>query len=62
MLGGHTAGRRPVALVYAQHFDQITDAIVAERPIKGWSRVKKEALIGGNFASLRAAAKRKNSF
>jgi len=47
--GGYTATRRPVRLVFAQHFDTITDAIAAERQIKGWSRVKKEALIAGNW-------------
>jgi putative endonuclease len=42
--GGYTSTRRPVALVFAQHFEIITDAIAAERQIKGWSRAKKEAL------------------
>jgi hypothetical protein len=62
LLGGYTAKRRPVTLAYAQHFDLIADAIAAERQIKGWSRVKKSALISGDFAGLRAAAKRKGSF
>jgi len=42
---GYTSHRRPVTLVYSEYFDQITDAIEAERQIKGWSRAKKEALI-----------------
>jgi putative endonuclease len=50
--GGWTKSRRPVALVYSQHFAEITDAIAAERQIKDWSRAKKEALIAGNFAAL----------
>ncbi len=62
LLGGYTAERRPVTLAYAQHFDVITDAIAAERQVKGWSRAKKEALISGDFSGLRAAAKRKVSF
>ena len=62
LLGCYTAKRRPVALAYAQHFDLIADAIAAERQIKGWSRVKKTALIAGDFAGLRAAAKRKGVF
>jgi hypothetical protein len=33
---GYTARRRPVTLVFAQHFDTITDAIAAERQVKGW--------------------------
>jgi putative endonuclease len=44
--------RRPVTLVYSQHFDRIEDAIAAERQIKGWQREKKEALIRGDYAAL----------
>ena len=55
---GYTATRRPVALVFSQWFERITDAIAAERQIKGWSRAKKEALIRGDFEDLRALAKR----
>ena len=42
--GGFTKSRRPVELVYSQEFDRVTDAIAAERQLKGWSRAKKEAL------------------
>jgi putative endonuclease len=45
---GYTATRRPVTLVFIQHFETITDAIAAERQVKGWSRAKKEAVIKGN--------------
>jgi putative endonuclease len=55
--GGYTATRRPVTLVFSQWFDQITDAIAAERQVKGWSRGKKEALIRGDFERLRALSK-----
>ncbi len=51
---GFTAGRRPVVLVFEQHFERITDAIAAERQVKGWRREKKEALIRGDFHALRA--------
>jgi predicted GIY-YIG superfamily endonuclease len=57
--GGYTARRRPVLLVYHEEFEQITDAIAAERQLKGWSRAKKEALIRGDFASLHALARGK---
>jgi len=40
--GGYTSTRRPVVLVYSEWFQQITDAIAAERQIKGWSRAKKK--------------------
>ena len=49
---GYTYFRRPVTLVYAEWFDRITDAIAAERRIKGWSRAKKEALIAGDWDLL----------
>jgi putative endonuclease len=57
-LGGYTATRRPVALVYSQWFERITDAIAAERQVKGWSRAKKEALMRGDFDALRALSRR----
>jgi putative endonuclease len=41
--GGYTADRRPVALVFHQHFDRLEDAAAAERQVKGWRREKKEA-------------------
>ena len=31
-LGGYTSTRRPVRLVFHEHFERITDAIAAERP------------------------------
>jgi putative endonuclease len=60
--GGYTATRRPVELVWHQHFERITDAIAAERQLKGWSRAKKEALIRGDSATIRALAKRRQPF
>ena len=57
--GGFTKGRRPVELVYHQEFDRVTDAIAAEHQLKGWSRAKKEALIRGDFGSLRALSHRR---
>jgi putative endonuclease len=59
-LGGYTATRRPVTLVFSQWFDRITDAIAAERQVKGWSRAKKEALIRGDFEGLRMLARRRS--
>ena len=55
--GGYTKSRRPVKLVYHQAFERITDAVAAERQLKGWSRAKKEALIKGDFKALRRLAK-----
>jgi predicted GIY-YIG superfamily endonuclease len=58
--GGYTVTRRPVELVF-QDFDRITDAIAAERQVKGWRRDKKEALIAGRFDLLPALAARSRS-
>jgi putative endonuclease len=56
---GYTSSRRPVTLVWSQHFERITDAIGAERQIKGWSRAKKEALINSNWSSVQSLARRR---
>jgi putative endonuclease len=48
-----------VSLVWSEHFDRITDAISAERQIKGWSRAKKMALIRGDWDRSQALAKRR---
>ena len=58
--GGYTVSRRPLVPVWSQEFVEITDAIGAERQIKGWSRAKKKALIDGDFARLKFLAKRRN--
>ena len=55
---GYTARRRPVALVFHQHFERIEDAVAAERRVKGWRREKKEALIRGDFPALPALSRR----
>lgn len=56
--GGYTAGLRPVTLVFHQEFERITDAIAAERQVKGWRRAKKEALIADAFDLLPTLSKR----
>ncbi len=59
--GGYTAKRRPVTLLFSEWFDRVTDAIAAERQVKGWSRAKKEALMRRDFAGLSALAKRRST-
>jgi putative endonuclease len=56
---GYTYSRRPVSLVWSEHFDRITDGIAVERKIKGWSRAKKEALIKGDWRSVTDLARRR---
>ncbi|MGE0735258.1 MAG: GIY-YIG nuclease family protein [Alphaproteobacteria bacterium] len=56
--GGYTARFRPVELVWQQEFAQVTDAIAAERQLKGWSRAKKQALADGKWDELKLLAKK----
>ena len=54
--GCYTHPRRPVALSFAQEFQDINEAIAREKQIKGWSRKKKQALIAGDFEKLKQLA------
>ena len=58
-LSAYTARRRPVTLVFSEQYALITDAIAAERRIKGWSRAKKEAYMRGDFERLSELARRR---
>ena len=55
-LPGYTHDRRPLDLVWSESFGTREEALMAERQIKGWSRVKKEALIRSDWATISAAA------
>jgi len=48
----YTFTRRPLSLVFTQDFATRGEAIVAEQQIKGWSRMKKEAMIEGDWAEV----------
>jgi putative endonuclease len=41
---GYTFTRRPVVLVWSEHFERITDGIAVERQLKGWGRAKKRSV------------------
>ncbi|MEW6766798.1 MAG: GIY-YIG nuclease family protein [Pseudomonadota bacterium] len=56
---GYTFSRRPVTLVWSQHFECITDAIAVERQVKGWSRAKKTALIKPSWETIRKLSRRR---
>jgi putative endonuclease len=56
---GYTYTRRPVRLIWSEHFPTITDANAAERQVKGWSRAKKIALAKGEWSRVRSLAKRR---
>jgi len=60
--GGYTVARRPVELAFAEEFECVEDAIVAERRLKKWTRKKKEALIKRDYEELRKLAKRRQPF
>ncbi|MBN1301979.1 MAG: GIY-YIG nuclease family protein [Melioribacteraceae bacterium] len=53
---GYTSSRLPVELVYSQEYLSRYEAYIMERRIKGWCRKKKEALIKGDFESLKELA------
>ncbi|MGY8973505.1 MAG: GIY-YIG nuclease family protein [Sphingomonadales bacterium] len=56
-LGGYTAKRLPVVLLWSQDFATRDEAFDAERQIKGWSRAKKEALIAGDWSRVTELAR-----
>ncbi len=58
-LDSYTFKRRPLTLVFYAEFTDIQLAIQSEKQIKKWSRVKKEALINGEFEKLPNLARKK---
>jgi predicted GIY-YIG superfamily endonuclease len=57
---GYTSTRRPVHLVWSEYFDRITDAIAAERKIKGWSRAKNVRTHGPTAPERRSRSLRRD--
>lgn len=55
----YTANKRPLELVFYAEFTDINLAFEKEKQIKKWSRVKKEALINGDYDALPNLAKKK---
>ena len=56
----YTAKRRPLKLVHVETFQWILDAIAREKQLKGWSALKKQALIMGEEATLHMLARCRN--
>lgn len=48
----YTYKRRPVKLMHTSEFNDVNQAILFEKQLKGWSRRKKEAIINGNWEIL----------
>ncbi len=57
----YTFSRRPVRLVFTSEFNNVYDAISAEKRIKGWNRKKKEALINNDFDLIHELSKCNNN-
>ena len=58
LIAGYTHKRRPVSLIWSQEFGERDEAFRAERQIKGWSRAKKEALIGGDWDAVQLLSRK----
>jgi putative endonuclease len=56
-----TRKRLPVTLVYAEEYDFVKDAFYREKQIQGWSRVKKDALIEGNYERLKIVSRNRTT-
>jgi predicted GIY-YIG superfamily endonuclease len=56
--GSYTARRRPVHLVYAEHYSSREEALKREQQIKRWSLVKKEFLLRGDREALSGISRR----
>ena len=48
----YTFNKRPLKLVWFETFNDVLNAIAIEKKIKGWSRIKKEALIHEDWDKL----------
>ncbi|WP_298395385.1 GIY-YIG nuclease family protein [Flavobacterium sp.] len=48
----YTFSRRPLKLMWFETFNDVLNAIAIEKQIKGWSRIKKEALIAQDWDRL----------
>ena len=60
LVKGSTADKLPAELVWSAEFPTRLEAINSERRIKGWSRLKKMALIRGDWAEISRLAQKKN--
>lgn len=56
-LGGYTANRLPVHLVWCEDFGTRDDVFAAEHQIKGWTRAKKKALTAGDWTLVSILAR-----
>ncbi|MCB4808987.1 GIY-YIG nuclease family protein [Tamlana sp. 62-3] len=57
----YTYKRRPLEIVFSESFNDVLQAIYFEKKIKKWSRLKKEALIKGDFDMLQILSECRNA-
>ncbi|MFY0672068.1 MAG: GIY-YIG nuclease family protein [Bacteroidia bacterium] len=55
-----TKNNLPLKLVYVKEFERVQDAFKKEKQVQGWSRAKKEALVGKDFDALHKLAECQN--
>ncbi|OHT20263.1 GIY-YIG nuclease family protein [Edaphosphingomonas haloaromaticamans] len=58
--GGHcdfASRRRPVALMWSDHFQTRLETLDSDRRIKSWSRAKNEALFQGDWQAVSRSAR-----
>jgi putative endonuclease len=58
----YTFDKRPIELVWFETFNDVLNAIAIEKQIKGWTRVKKEALIKEDWDKLVLCSKNYTQF
>lgn len=56
----YTYSKRPILLVWSNLFLSTLEAIRWEKKLKSWTRKKKEALINGDFKSLKELSECRN--
>ena len=58
----YTFNITPIELMWFETFNDVLDAIATEKRIKGWSRIKKEALINNDWDKLVIFSKNYSEF
>jgi putative endonuclease len=48
----------PIRIAYFEEYQRIDEAFYREKQVQNWSRSKKEALIRGEFQTLKSLAKK----
>ncbi len=56
----YTYKRRPLIVEYHMEFNDVIQAILFEKKVKGWTRAKKQALINNDFETIQLLAECRN--